>query len=66
MSRRPPSLLVYAQLGMTGAFYVLAGWGLGWLVDSLAHTLPAFMLVGLLAGVVLAARMTWREVKKYL
>ncbi|HET6811861.1 MAG TPA: AtpZ/AtpI family protein [Acidimicrobiales bacterium] len=64
MSRRPPGILEFAQLGMIGAVCLLGGGALGWFVDSETGTLPLFLFVGLLAGAVLGAVMTWREVKK--
>ena len=65
MSRRPPGILQFAQLGMMGAVCLLAGGALGWFLDSEAGTLPLFLLVGLIGGGVLAALATWREVRKY-
>lgn len=66
VSKRPPGILVFAQLGMIGAVCLLGGGALGWLVDSLAGTLPLFLLGGLLLGGLAGARTTWREVKKHM
>ena len=66
VSKRPPGVLVFAQLGMMGAVCLLGGGALGWFVDSEAGTLPLFLLAGLLLGGALAAVTTWREVRKYL
>ena len=66
VSRRPPGLLVYAQLGLMGALWVLGLGALGWFLDSEAGTLPLFLFCGLLAGAAVAALYTWREVKKYM
>ena len=66
VSKRPPGVLAYAQLGMTGAVCLLGGGALGWFVDTEAGTLPLFLMAGLLLGGALAAVTVWREVKKYL
>lgn len=66
VSKRPPGILVFAQLGMIGAVCLLGGGALGWLLDSAAGTLPLFLLAGLLLGALAGALTTWREVKKYL
>ena len=66
MSRRPPGILQFAQLGLLGAFCLLAGGALGWFVDSETGTLPLFLFCGLLAGAALGAVMTWREVKRFM
>ena len=64
MSRRPPGILQFAQLGMMGAVCLLAGGALGWLVDRETGTLPLFLFVGLVVGAALGAVLTWREVKR--
>lgn len=64
MSRRPPGILEFAQLGMMGAVCLLGGGALGWFMDSEIGTLPLFLFVGLLAGATLGAALTWREVRK--
>ena len=66
VSRRPPGVLEFAQLGMMGALCLLGGGALGWFVDSQAGTLPLFLLLGLMAGAALGGFTAWREVKKYL
>ena len=66
MSRRPPGILQFAQLGMMGALCLLGGGALGWLVDSATGTLPLFLFCGLVAGGALGAVVSWREVKKYM
>jgi F0F1-type ATP synthase assembly protein I len=64
VSRRPPGILEFAQLGMIGAVCLLGGGALGWFVDSEIGTLPLFLFVGLLVGAALGAVLTWREVSK--
>jgi F0F1-type ATP synthase assembly protein I len=57
-----------ALLGMGAviAAELVAGLGLGWLVDSLADTAPVFLLIGLLVGIAAAVIYTVVEFRKYL
>ncbi len=63
-----PSLDWSTLLGMGAviAAVLVAGFGLGWLVDSLADTTPIFLLVGLLLGIAAAISYTVVEFRKYL
>lgn len=54
------------SLGAAIAAAIVAGLGLGWLVDSLAGTTPIFLFLGLFLGVATAVRYTYRELRKYL
>jgi F0F1-type ATP synthase assembly protein I len=58
--------MTFAGLGMLNVFCLLAGSSLGWLVDRWLGTFPILLFVGLIAGVAVGARATWREVKPYL
>jgi hypothetical protein len=49
--RGTPGLTDLLVIGGTSALCLLAGLGLGWLVDSLVHTFPVFALVGLALGI---------------
>jgi F0F1-type ATP synthase assembly protein I len=53
-------------MGAVVAATLVAGLGLGWLVDSLAGTFPVFLLVGLLLGIIGAVGYTVSEFKQYL
>jgi F0F1-type ATP synthase assembly protein I len=53
-------------MGAVIAAQLVAGLGLGWLVDSLANTKPIFLLIGLLLGIVGAVSYTVVEFRKYL
>ena len=57
-----------ALLGMGAviAAELVAGLGLGWLVDSLAGTGPTFLLIGVLLGIAAAISYTIVEFRKYL
>jgi F0F1-type ATP synthase assembly protein I len=48
------------------ALCLAAGAGLGWLIDSRLQTAPAFTIVGLAIGIVLAILLTVRLVRTYL
>lgn len=53
-------------MGAVIAAQLVAGLGLGWLVDSLVGTTPIFLLVGLLLGIAAAVSYTVVEFRKYL
>lgn len=53
-------------MGTVIAAELLAGLGLGWLLDSIAGTAPIFLLIGLLLGIVAAVSYTVVEFRKYL
>jgi F0F1-type ATP synthase assembly protein I len=53
-------------MGTVIAAELVAGLGLGWLVDSLAGTGPVFLLTGLLLGIAAAITYTVVEFRKYL
>jgi hypothetical protein len=50
--RDGPDLATLIGLGAVTAAILLAGLGIGWLVDVVVDTLPAFTLIGLALGVV--------------
>lgn len=54
------------SMGAIIAAELVAGLGLGWLVDSLADTGPIFLLIGLLLGIAAAVSYTVVEFRKYL
>jgi F0F1-type ATP synthase assembly protein I len=57
---------VLAGIGALNATCWLVGIALGWLIDSRLHTVPLFMLLGLLAGAGLGGAATYKEVRRYL
>lgn len=65
MSKRPPGILAYAQLGMVDAILLLAGMAAGWGLDQWLGTLPLFLFLGMLAGIGAGVAFTWREVRQY-
>ena len=54
------------NMGMVLAVAIVAGLGLGWLVDSLAGTTPIFLFLGLAFGVSGGVRYCYLEMRKYL
>jgi F0F1-type ATP synthase assembly protein I len=56
----------FLGLGLSVAVCMAVSVGLGMLADSLAHTSPAFLLVGLAVGVVLSVLLFVSTVRKYL
>jgi ATP synthase protein I len=53
-------------MGTVIAAELVAGLGLGWLVDKLAGTGPVFLLIGVLLGIAAAVSYTVVEFRKYL
>jgi ATP synthase protein I len=53
-------------MGTAIAAQLVAGLGLGWLVDRLAGTTPIFVLIGAFLGIAAAVSYTVVEFRKYL
>lgn len=69
MPDEPDRSLGWSELlgmGAVIAAELVAGLGLGWLVDTLAGTTPIFLLIGLLLGIAAAVSYTVVEFRKYL
>ncbi|MGH3825740.1 MAG: AtpZ/AtpI family protein [Pseudonocardiaceae bacterium] len=64
--RNGPELGTLLGLGAATAGILLIGLGLGWLVDRLVGTLPAFTLVGLALGIVGAGGYIYTKFTKFL
>ena len=60
-----PELGDLLSMGVTLAICVLAGFGLGWLVDRATGTFPLIAMIGLALGVVLAALYVVKQFKRY-
>ncbi|HWE54483.1 MAG TPA: AtpZ/AtpI family protein [Acidimicrobiales bacterium] len=59
-----PGIMEFAGLGLMNAVCLGGGLVVGWLVDRSLGTLPLFMFVGLLLGIVagvLATRASWKR-----
>jgi F0F1-type ATP synthase assembly protein I len=61
-----PDLSTLLGLGVSIAAFLMVGLGLGWLVDSLLDTLPAFVLIGLALGIAGACVYVYAQFKKFL
>ncbi len=61
-----PGAIAFLTLGLTVALSLVAGAGIGYLIDALAHTAPLFTLIGLAFGVVVAVATTVTTIRRYL
>ena len=64
--RNGPELTTLLGLGAATAAILVVGLGLGWLVDQVVNTLPAFTMVGLALGIVGAGVYVYTKFKKLL
>ncbi|MGQ0719344.1 MAG: AtpZ/AtpI family protein [Pseudonocardiales bacterium] len=64
--RNGPELATLLGLGAATAAILLVGLGLGWLVDEVVNTLPAFTLAGLAVGIVGAGVFIYTKFTKFL
>lgn len=64
--RNGPELATLLGLGAATAAILLVGLGLGWLVDQVMHSIPAFTLVGLALGIVGAGVYMYINFTKFL
>ena len=64
--RNGPELATLLGLGAATAAILLVGLGLGWLIDQLVHSVPAFTLAGLALGIVGAGVYMYLNFTKFL
>jgi F0F1-type ATP synthase assembly protein I len=60
-----PELGDLLSMGLTLALCVVAGFGIGWLVDLPFGTFPGFAMAGLALGVVAASAYVYKQFKRY-
>jgi F0F1-type ATP synthase assembly protein I len=61
-----PSIASLIGMGSTVVVLVVGGVGLGWWLDSLWHTLPVFVFIGLAVGMVSAWLFAYAKLRKFL
>ncbi len=67
MSQRDgPDVSDLLTFGMSIAACLVAGLGVGWLVDTALETLPVFTLIGLALGIVATGLYIYAKLNKYL
>jgi F0F1-type ATP synthase assembly protein I len=64
--RNGPELTTLLGLGAATAAILVVGLGLGWLIDWVVGSLPAFTLVGLALGIVGAGIYIYTKFAKFL
>ena len=57
---------LFSEIGFVLLVTTLAGVGLGYWADGQLGTIPAFVLVGLFAGMGLGARAAWTLIQRFL
>lgn len=65
MNSSGPELGDLLTMGLTLALCVVAGFGLGWLVDLSFGSFPVFALVGLALGIVAASTYVIAQFKRF-
>jgi len=61
-----PGVVAFLSMGLSAAVCVGVGLALGLWVDSVLHTAPAFLLVGLALGLATAALSIIKQIRTYL
>ena len=66
MRKPSPNWFTLLGLGLTNALCLGLCLGAGWAIDSLLGTTPAFIFVGIIAGVAMGVVVTWAEMRRFL
>jgi F0F1-type ATP synthase assembly protein I len=61
-----PSVASLVGIGSTVVVLVVGGVGLGWWLDSVLHTVPVFVFIGLAIGMVSAWLFAYATLRKFL
>lgn len=65
MEKERPGIMAFAGLGLMNAICVGGGLVGGWFADKALGTLPLFLMIGLVLGVLVGALATRSEIKRY-
>jgi F0F1-type ATP synthase assembly protein I len=65
MEKPRPSIMAFAGLGLLNALCLGGGLAIGWFVDQALGTLPLFLFIGLIGGIVMGVVATRAELKRY-
>lgn len=65
VEKKPPGILEFAGLGLMNALCWLGGLAAGYFVDQALGTLPIFMFVGLVIGILLGVLASRNELKRF-
>lgn len=65
MDNEKPGIMQFAGLGLLNALCLGAGLVGGWFIDQALGTLPLFLFIGLVAGIVLGVFATRSELKRF-
>jgi F0F1-type ATP synthase assembly protein I len=65
MEKERPGIMAFAGLGLMNAICVGGGLVGGWFADKALSTLPLFLMIGLVAGVLVGVLATRSEFKRY-
>ena len=65
MDKEHPSILQFASLGMVNALCLGIGLAGGWFVDRALGTLPLFLFIGMVLGIVGGIVATRAEIKRF-
>lgn len=55
----------FLQLGTMNAIILMIWFGIGLLIDERLHTIPIFLMIGLLAGIGTCVYVTYRMMSQY-
>lgn len=57
---------LFSEIGIVLLITTLAGVGAGYWIDTQLHSLPIFVLAGLVLGLAIGARMVWVLIQRFL
>lgn len=63
--KRKSMAFQFLQLGSMNAIILMIWFGIGLLIDERLHTIPIFLMIGLLAGIGTCAYVTYRLMSQF-